>query len=460
MTGKMTADEHTTLLKLGEQVVDLARKAGVDVAEAYVRRGAHLSTKIRLQKPELVEEAGSTSVGLRVIADHRSAVTYTSDLTSAGLARFVQDAVELVQLSQPDEYAAPPDPALLSSESEHKELHLYDPSLDEVDAAEALQRAARAEQAALDTDPRVQNSEGAQFTRTRGAGALVTSGGFRGFVRGTYGSLSVSPVLDDADGKKRSGVYWTARRWLHGLEDEGSVGRKAAHKTLAKLGARKIPTQQVAVIFDPEVGRSIVGLVASCVSGGAIWRKSSYLVDREHTSVASSMVTLVDDPWIAKAPGSRPYDGEGLLSRTNVVVEQGVLKTYLLDSYSARKLSKHSTASASRSGSGGVGVSTTNFFMQPGAITAEQLIASTPKALYVTDLMGFGFNPVTGDFSRGAAGFWVENGELTYPVSEVTISLNLNDLLHRIDAIASDLDLRTSIAAPTFRVREMTVAGS
>ena len=212
-------------------------------------------------------------------------------------------------------------------------------------------------------------------------------------------------------------------------------------------------------MFDPDVGRSILGLLAGCINGSAIWRRSSYLVDRVGSQVASELVTVVDDPLLEGAPGSRPYDGEGVLSRRNVVVEKGVLQSYMLDTYSARKLGLESTASASRGSSGGVGPSTSNFVLQPGTQSPEDLLKSTKSGLYVTEMMGFGFNAVTGDFSRGASGFWIENGEKTFPVSEVTISLNVDELLKRIDAVADDLDLRTSVATPTFRVSRMTLAG-
>jgi PmbA protein len=214
------------------------------------------------------------------------------------------------------------------------------------------------------------------------------------------------------------------------------------------------------VVFDPDAARSILGLVAGVIMGGSIWRKSSYLIGRENTQVASPLVTIVDDPLIPKAPGSRPFDGEGLSSRRNVVIEEGVLKTYLCDSYSGRKLGRASTASASRGSSGGVGEGTSNFILQPGTATNAEIVADTKSGLYVTEMMGFGFNAVTGDFSRGASGFWIENGKLTHPVSEVTISLNLDDLLKRIDAIGSDLDLRTSTASPTLRISQMTIAGA
>ena len=201
-------------------------------------------------------------------------------------------------------------------------------------------------------------------------------------------------------------------------------------------------------------------MLAGCISGGSIWRKGSYLVDRLNTKVASELVTIIDDPLIPRAPGSRAFDGEGLLSRRNVMVERGELKSYLLDTYSGRKLGMPSTASASRGGSAGVGPGTSNFVLQPGTDSPNDILKTTRRGLYVTDMMGSGFNAVTGDFSRGAAGFWIEEGEKTFPVSEITISLNLNELLARIDAVGNDLDLRSSIAAPTFRVSAMTIAGS
>lgn len=451
--------ELEELLQLGERVVEHARKAGADVAEAVGSGGSHLSTKVRLGEPELVEEAGSRGVGVRVMIGQQVAVTYTSDLSDAGISRLVEDAVELARLSQPDEFAGPPDPSLLSTSDQHVDLDAYDPTMSSVDGAAALAHAKAAEAAAFAEDERVKNSEGSTFTRASGGRALVTSGGFRGVSQGTYASLTVHPVADDADGKKRSGFAWTARRHLAELQSDEEVGREAARRTVAKLGAQKVETQECPVVFDPDAARSMLGLLASCVNGGGIWRRSSYLVDREGDRIASDLVTVVDDPLLPRAPGSRPFDGEGLLSRRNVVVEKGVLKTYLMDSYAARKLGKQSTASASRGASGGVSPSVTNFVLQPGDMSPEELLKSTGRGLYVTEMMGFGFNGVTGDFSRGASGFWIENGEKAFPVSEVTISLNLDEILKRIDAVANDLDLRTSVASPTFRVSAMTLAG-
>ncbi|MEM7449733.1 MAG: TldD/PmbA family protein [Myxococcota bacterium] len=448
------------LLNTADRVVDLATQGGASVAEVAVQTGAHLTTKVRMREAELLEEAGSRSIGLRVMVGQQVAVTYTSDTSSGGLAKLVEDALELAALSQPDEFAGPPDPALLSTSDQHAQLDVFDPTMRNFGASEAMARAKDAEAAALAYDERVVNSEGATFSRVDGARALVTSGGFRGATEGTYASLVVKPVAQDEGDKKRSGFHWSARRHLSELDSEHAVGKEAARRTLRQLGARKIKTQEAPVVFDPDAGRSILGLFAGCILGGAIWRRSSYLVERVDTQVASDLVTIVDDPLVPKAPGSRPFDGEGLLSRRTTVVEQGVLKSYLLDSYSGRKLGLESTASAARGSSGGVGPTTTNFIMQAGTIGATELIDDTESGLYVTDMMGFGFNAVTGDFSRGATGFWIEKGTLAYPVSEVTISLNLNDLLQRIDSVADDLDLKTATAVPTFRVSSMTVAGS
>ncbi|MBV9948444.1 MAG: TldD/PmbA family protein [Myxococcales bacterium] len=453
--------ELSELVALGARIVRLAQeRGGADlVAECVLRSGAELSARVRKAEPELVEEAGTRGAGLRVIQGKRVASTSTSDLTDAGIDRFVSDAIELVGLSQEDSFAGPADPRLLCDPAQAPDLQLYDPAGGSVDAARAIAVAREAEGVAFASDPRITNSEGATFARTAGGAAIVLSSGFQAAYAGSYQSLSVVPVAADEGGKNRRGYHWTARRHLAELDSPADVGREAARRTLAKLGARTVPTCEVPVVFDPDAARSILGLLASCVVGSAIWRKSSYLVGREGTKVASELVSVVDDPLIPRAPGSRPFDGEGLASRKNVVVDAGVLRTYLCDSYAARKLGRESTASAARGGGAGVGPGTSNFVLQPGRDSNRAIVKGTARGLYVTEMMGFGFNAVTGDFSRGAAGFWIEGGELAYPVSEVTISLNVDELWQRIDAVGSDLDMRTATASPTIRVAKMTVAG-
>jgi len=455
----MTTKRVDELLALGDAIVRRARDGGATVAECILRSGAELSAKVRLGEPELVEEAGHHAAGLRVMKGKRVASTSTSDLSEEGIARFVSDALELADLSQEDPFAGPADSKLLCDPTKLADLELYDPKGGSVQAAEAIAIAKRGEDAARAFDKRISNSEGATFGRTQGGAAIVLSSGFRAAYEGSYSSLSVVPIAEDDGGKKRRGYHWTAKRFFEELDRAEDVGREAARRTLRKLGARTVATTEAPVVFDPDAARSILGLLASCTLGSSIWRKSSYLVDREGTRVASDLVTVVDDPLIKRAPGSRPYDGEGLASRRNVVVEKGILRMFLCDSYSARKLGRESTASASRGGGAGVGASTTNFVLEPGADSNQSIVKGTKRGLYVTEMMGFGFNATTGDFSRGAAGFWIENGELAFPVSEVTISLNVDDLWKTIDAIGDDLDLRTATAAPTFRVAKMTIAG-
>jgi PmbA protein len=454
----ITIDPTPRLLELANDLVQRARKLGADVAEASARTGWELSAKVRLGKTELVEEAGHHGVSLRVIRGGRVATTATSDLTPRGIERCVADALELCALSEPDPFAGPAEDALLCKPP-HPDLQLFDPSIDAIDAGHAIEQARIAERAAFDADPRITLSEGATFSRTSGASALVLSSGFQGAVRGSYAALSVAPVVEDEGGKKRRGHYYSASRQHQDLESAELIGQEAARRTLRKLGARKIATTEAPVVFDPDVARSLVGSLAGCIVGGALWRKSSYLLEREGTEVASSLVNIVDDPLIAKAPGSRPFDGEGLRSRKNVIVERGTLTGFLLDCYSARKLGRQSTASASRSG-GSIGASTSNFILAAGTTPASDIVKTTARGLYVTELMGFGFNPVTGDFSRGAAGFWIENGELSFPVSEITISSTLDAMLKAIDAVGDDLELKTATASPTLRVSGMTISGT
>jgi PmbA protein len=445
------------LTDLAVRCAELAKKAGADDAEVLCRDGGELTVKVRMGEPELVKEAGSRALGLRVFVDRRAAVTYTSDFAGDALERFARDSVALARLAEPDELnTLPPREELATS---LPDLDLWDDEVLRADAAWALEACKKGERAAQKADARVTNSEGATFSRTAGAAAFATSAGFAGGYRGTYCSFYVEPICDDADGKKRNGYWWTANRFFRSLQDPEAVGIEAARRTVAKLGSRKVETAEVPVVFDPEAGRALLRDLFGVANGSSFYRKSSYLIGREGQPCASELVTIVDDPLLLRGPGSRPFDGDGLASRKNVLVENGVLKSILCDTYSARKLGRRSTGSAGRGVGGSPGPTTSNLVMSAGATKAADIVASTDHGLYVTDMMGFGFNPVTGDFSRGAGGFWIEKGEKSFPVSEVTISANFDDLWKRIDLVGNDLELRTSMACPTIRVSRMTLAG-
>lgn len=461
MSASISETDVRELCRIAEQVVGMAKQAGADACEALVRAGNELTAKVRLGKPELVQEAGSRSLGLRVFVGARRATTYTSDFRPEALRAFCAESVALARFAEADDAALPPDPSELAKDC--PDLELYDEGAAGLDAAWALAQATEAEAAALRFDARINNSEGATWSRSLGATALATSGGFCQGYRGSYVSLVVEPLCDDHSGetpKKRNGHWWTGSRFLSALESPRHVGETAARRTLATLGSRKIETGELPIVFDPDVARGLVGTVFSVANGSAFWRKSTYLVGQEGKQIASPLVTIIDDARLVRAPGSKPFDGDGLATRRNVVVANGVLETVLCDVYSARKLGRASTGSAARGIGGSPGPTSTNLFLQAGTSTPEQLISGVSRGLYVTHLMGFGFNAVTGDFSRGAQGFLIERGEKTTPVSEITISANFADILGRIDGVGNDLQLRSSTAAPTVRVSHMMVAGS
>ncbi len=453
----MSGDIVKELCDIAARVAESSKRAGAGDAEVIVRDGSEMTVKLRLGEPELVKEAASRALGLRVFVDRRSAVTYTSDFAPAALDKLVRDTVVLARLAEPDELNTLPDASDYATEI--PDLDLWDDAVLGVDAATALKWAKAGEDAARKADARVTNSEGASFSRNAGAVAFANSAGFTGGYRGTYATFYVEPVCDDEDGKKRNGYWWTASRFLGALQDFEAVGLEAARRTTAKLGARKVATCEVPVVFDPEAGRGLLGALFSVANGSSWYRKSSYLLGREGEPCASPLVTIVDDPHVPRAPGSKPFDGDGLATRRNVVVDGGILKTVLCDTYSARKLGRRSTGSAGRGVGGTPGPTTTNFIMRAGTTPGAEVTRQVERGLYVTDMMGFGFNPVTGDFSRGAGGFWIENGERAYPVSEITISASFDDLWKSIDAVGDDLDQRSSTACPTFRVSRMTIGG-
>ncbi|HNN96230.1 MAG TPA: TldD/PmbA family protein [Pseudomonadota bacterium] len=450
--------------ELSLRLVDMVMRAGGQSAEVVVSRGSELSVRVRAGEAELVHEAQSKHVGLRVFKDHRSSLTYTSDFSEAGLGQFVQNAVALCRLAEPDPLnELPGRDELVVPADAPRELHLWDDSTMAIDAAAALQIAKECEASALSVSDKLRAGHGSSYGRTIGVGSFACgdAGGilFVGSSRSTYQSMSVEVLCDDAGGKKRSGSYWSGGRFRSQLMAPEAVGREAGARALRRLGAEKIATCELPVVFDPELARTLLRTLAGVISGGAIYRKGSYLCGREGTLIASPLVNVVDDPLIDRLPGSRLFDGEGLPSRRNQVVRDGVLLTYLLDTYSARKLGRKSNGCAGRSGAGSPHVTTSNFILEPGTQSGSEIVADLPRGLYVTEMMGFGFNPVTGDFSRGAGGYLIVDGKLGQPVSEVTISANFDDLLKNIDAVGNDLDRRSSTMTPTVRVSRMTIAG-
>jgi PmbA protein len=370
----------------------------------------------------------------------------------------VRDAVELASISEPDEYAGLPERGDLAPPNQPN-LQLYDERIETLTTDEMKDFALRCEQAAFDYDKRVTNSEGAEMGVTRMQVALANSLGFGGAYVGTHAALSVEVMCDDADGKKRNDHWYTSERALHRLEDAEAVGRKAAERAVAKIGARKVGTTAVPVVWEAPVAHQLLRIIGQAVSGEALYKRSTFLAGLEEQQVASPLFTLTDDPLLAGRLGSRPFDGEGVVSRVVPVFEQGVFRSFLFDSYNARRTGRRSTGAAHRGLASEPAPGTSNFVMQAGETQPDALFGDIDEGLLLTDLMGFGVNLTTGDFSRGAQGFWIENGRVTYPVTEINLSGNLKDMLAGIDAVGSDLLWRGSSAAPSFRMSRLTLSG-
>ena len=448
---------------LAADVVALAVKGGASDAEAVVREGDEFSVNVRMGQVETLKESGSRGLGLRVFLGTRSASASTSDLTPDGIRDLVAGALALAKVTEEDPFTVLPETAEFGSVE--GDLHLYFDDVYSLEGPERIEWARRAEAAALAADPRIANSDGGSFDAATGRKVLANSRGFVGGYRTSYAGVSAAPLAMDANGAMQRDGWWSGARRLADLESPESIGKEAARRALRRLGARRVATQRVPIVFAPEVARSLIGSVFEAASGDAIWRGASFLAGRLGEQIAASSLTIVDDnfmllPTGAGGFGSSPFDGEGLPSRRTVVVEAGALHTYLLNTYSARKLGMKSTHNASRGLAGTPGIGCGNLYLEPGTLTPEEIFAAIPAGLYVTSLMGFGVNVVTGDYSRGATGLWIENGVLTHAVEEVTIAGNLGEMLRNVTAIGNDLVFRGSVASPTLRIDGMTIAGA
>jgi len=434
-----------------------ARRHGATAADVVVAEGDGLDVGVRLGEIEKLKRARQKHLGLRVFVGQRSAVTSSADFARDAVKRLAEDTCALARVIAADPFAGLPEPAELATAV--PDLDLYDAAVEDISAEQAIAWAQEAEAAALQADPRITNSEGGECGTSTSRVLYASSLGFRGEYRDSAVSLSAVPIASENGAMQRD--YWySAQRKLARLEAPADIGRKAAARALRRLNARSVPTCEVPVVFDPEMAAGLLRHLAAAVSGYALYKGTSFLIGKLGERIAPDFVSVVDDGRLAGGLGSKPFDGEGLATRRTVVVERGILTSYLFDTYSARKLQHRSTGNAARSVGSSPSVSPTNFVLQPGTCTAEEIIRSVPRGLYVTELIGFGINPVTGDYSRGAVGLWIENGELTYPVEEITIAGNLLQMYAGIEMVGNDLDLRHAVAAPTLKIGRMTVAGN
>ncbi len=437
-----------------------------------VSEGDEFSTLVRLGQVEQLKESGSRAIGLRVFLGQKTASTSSSDLSPAALRRLVHGAVSLARITSEDPFAGLPE-AHEFGQHDASAQRLFFEDVNQQPPAERIRIAREVEAAAMAYDTRIQNSGGGDFDTATSHRILLNSRGFTGEYRRSYCGFSAAPIAHDSDGKMQRNYWYSSARTTRLLEDPEAIGHEAARRTLRRLGARQVKTQQAPVVFSPEIARGIIGNIFDAANGDAIYRHATFFADKLGERVAGENITVIDDGTIifrhtladgttihTGGFGTAPFDAEGLPTRRTVLVERGILKSYVLNTYTARKLGMTSTGSASRGLAGAPGIGAHNFFLEPGTLTPEQIIGDVRSGLYVTETMGFGVNLVTGDYSQGAAGLWIENGELAFPVEEITIAGNLRDMYQNIVAIGNDLTFRSAAAAPTLRIEGMTIAGS
>jgi PmbA protein len=461
---------------LAEQAVDRALRAGATDAEAVGFEAEEFSATVRLGQVEELVESGSHALGLRVFvedkAGQRTASTSTSDLSEEGIARLVSGAVELAKVTGPDPFAGLPQREAFGA-NDADALHLYFNDIDAIPPAERIDIARRCEAAAMSFDPRIQNSSGASFDSSSSHRSMVNSRGFSAEYRRSYCGFSVTPIAQEGSGAMQRDYWSSSARTFALLETPEAVGQEAARRALRRLGARRVPTQQCPVVFAPEIARSLMGNLLNAADGDAIYRNASLFAGKIGEQVAGENITMVDDGTMVfdhtlasgqqlkyGGFGTSPFDGDGLPTQRTVIVERGMLKNLMLNTYTARKLNMQSTHKASRGLAGAPGIGGGNYYLEPGTETPQQIIGNVKSGLYILQTMGFGVNLVTGDYSQGASGLWIENGELAYAVEEITIAGNLKDIFRNVSAIGNDLEFRSSGAVPTIRVEDMTVAGS
>ncbi len=443
-----------------DQAHDLLKEGlakGATDGDIFVLQGESFEGAVRLKEIEKVSNARGKGLTLRLFFGKRHAITATSDFTKQSLDALVYDTCRLAKISPEDPCAGLPEPSVCAKTI--PSFNLFDSEVDGISIDEKIDMAMRCEQAAFSADPRILNSEGGSIGNTQTTVLYAATNGFSGNYTGSSSSLSVSPIASE-NGVMQRDYWYSTRRKYKDLETAESVGAMAAARTIRRLGARKVATQNVPVVFDPEMAASLLSCLSSALSGYALYKQASFLIDHLGQKIASDNITIIDDPTLQEGLGTKPFDGEGLPSAKKWIVEKGVLKSYLLDTYSGKKLGLPSTGNATRGSGSSPSVGVSNFHILPGDDAPEEIIASVQSGLYVTELIGFGVNTVTGDYSQGAVGIWISNGALAYPVEEITIAGNLKEMLLNIERVGNDLSRFKRVAAPTLKISQMTVAGT
>jgi PmbA protein len=453
MTDRKISKEAANDIDLLQDLVARAKKAGADAADAVLFEGVSLSHARRLGKVEKLERSESQDLGLRVLIGKRQAIVSSSDRSAKMLAELVERTLAMAKAVPEDPFCGLADPNEITRE--WPSLDMLDP--EEPSADVLIERARAAEDAALAV-PGVTNSEGAEAGWGRSRIALAASNGFAGAYAGSSHGVSASVIGGSGTQMERDYDYSSAV-YAADLRDPAEIGKSAGERAVKRLGARKMPTGRCSVVFDPRVARGFISHLLGAISGPSIARGTSFLKDKLGQRIFPEAITITEDPHRQRGHRSKPFDAEGLANQRRALVDRGVLTTWLLDLRSARQLGLKSTGHASRGTASPPGPSATNIWIEPGTMSPSELMADIKSGFYVTEMMGMGVNGLTGDYSRGAAGFWIENGMVAFPVSEMTVAGNLNDMFARV-VVASDLEFRTGADSPTLRIDDLTVAGS
>ncbi|MBL8018320.1 MAG: TldD/PmbA family protein [Leptospirales bacterium] len=440
-----------------EDVVKEVMRQGADACDVVAAESSEFSVQLRLGKIEKLEESISRGLGIRVFKNQAVAITHTTDFGDKSVKSLVRDALSILRVSDSD-----PANGLAARELLGKydgKLNLTDTTIASILPEKKIEMARACEAAGLAFDKRIVNSDGTGWSDSHGRFTLANSDGFVGQYEGTSVGISAS-LLAEEGGVKQTDYWYSYDRFFSKLDAPESIGKEAARRTVARLGARKVKSQTAQLVVDPLVSRRFVGMIFSAASGGSIYRKSSFLFEKLGKQIGSALLNIVDDATLPDGPASRPFDGEGLPSRRMDLVRDGVLLEMPCESYSARKLGRKPTGNAVRGYQSSPVASSSNLYMLPGKDSPDAIIGSVKSGLYVTQLMGMGFNGVTGDLSQGAAGFWIENGALSYPVQEITIAGNFLEMLGNLTAVGNDVSFKMgSTAAPTLLISSVTIGG-
>jgi PmbA protein len=442
---------------LASELVTALKKQGADAADVFISSSQGFNTTVRLGNIERLQQSTSKGLGLRVFKNGATALTFTTDFQGKTVQDLVKETLEIVKVSNADQYNGLAPKELLGEYT--GKLSIFDESLAKITPEQKIAMVKEMEEAGRAYDKRITNSNGASWSNSIGQVTLANSDGFVGQYQTTNASMSVR-LLAEENGVKQTDGWFSFHRYFNKLDSPAAIGKEAGRRVIARLGGKKVKSQAVPVVLDPNVASSFVGMIFGAASGGSIYRRSSYLVDKVGQEIVAPTITIVDDATMGDGIASRPFDAEGVKSSQVTVIENGVLKTYVCDSYAARRLKAQVTGNAGRGFSSAPGVGSSNLFIKNGAAIPKDIIKSVKNGLYLMEMFGSGVNSVTGDFSQGATGFWIENGEITYPVQEITIAGNVLRVLKNVQAIGNDLSFKLgSTASPTLLISEMTVGG-